>query len=313
MKDFSNTGFHGGNKDYRSNTGFHGKKNYSNTGLHGGMKDYRSNTGFHGKKNYSNTGLHGGMKDYRSNTGFHGKKNYSNTGLHGGMKDYCSNTGFHGKKKKSNTGLHGGMKDYRSNTGFHGKKNYSNTGLHGMKDYSTTKETTIPLSILRVPRHANFWDGRYVTVGMSANPLRLSYMLSETSSDQCNTPLSVQRRHHKPVVCVCSFKTRLQQLTFGGLSWVSFLTFLNSKRYRTMLRDSEHSDPPTSLLCFILFNGYLLRRGSNTSCPCFALRSVLIKLPSTFHTFFTFTLLPGSSVLLQTPNVQNTILLHKVQ
>ena len=79
-----------------------------------------------------------------------------------------------------------------------------------------------------------------------------------------------------------------------------------------MLRDSEHPDPPTSLLCFILFNGYLLMRGSNTSCPCFALRSFLIKHPSTFQNFFIFTLLPGSSVLLQTPNVQNTILLHKV-
>ena len=89
-------------------------------------------------------------------TAFHGMKDYSNTGFHGGMKDYRSNTGFHGKKNYSNTGLHGGMKDYRSSTGFDDKKNYSNTGLHGMKDYSTTKETTIPLCILRVPRHVNF-------------------------------------------------------------------------------------------------------------------------------------------------------------
>ena len=34
---------------------------------------------------------------------------------------------------------------------------------------------------------------------------------------------------------------------------------------------------------------------------CFALRSFLISLPSTFQNFFTFTLLPGSSALLQTP------------
>ena len=48
--------------------------------------------------------------------------------------------------------------------------------------------------------------------------------------------------------------------------------FLNSKMYRTMLQDSfsEHLDPPTSLLCFSLFNGYLLSRGSNASCLCFA-------------------------------------------
>ena len=70
-----------------------------------------------------------------------------------------------------------------------------------------------------------------------------------------------------------------------------------------MLQDSfsEQPDLPTSLLCFILFTGYLFRRGSNTNCLCFALRSFLITLPSTFQNFFTFTLLTGSSALLQTP------------
>ena len=38
-----------------------------------------------------------------------------------------------------------------------------------------------------------------------------------------------------------------------------------------------------------------------TSCLCFALRSLLIRLPSTSQNFFTFTLLPSSSALLQTP------------
>ena len=70
---------------------------------------------------------------------------------------------------------------------------------------------------------------------------------------------------------------------------------------------SEQPHLPTSLLCFILFIGYLLSRGSNTSCPCFALRSFLIKPPSTFQNFFTFTLLPSSSAFLQTLSVQNTI------
>ena len=72
-----------------------------------------------------------------------------------------------------------------------------------------------------------------------------------------------------------------------------------------MLQDSfsEQPDSPTSLLFFILFTGYLLSRGSNTSCLCFALRSFPIKLPCTFQNFFTFTLLhiPGNSALLQTP------------
>ena len=69
-----------------------------------------------------------------------------------------------------------------------------------------------------------------------------------------------------------------------------------------MLQDSfsEQPDLPTSLLCFILFTGYLLSRGPNTNYLCFALRSFLIRLPSTFQNF-TFTLPPGSSALLQTP------------
>ena len=82
-----------------------------------------------------------------------------------------------------------------------------------------------------------------------------------------------------------------------------YLLYKKSKKYRTMLQDSfsEQPDLPTSLLCFILFTGCLLSRGSNTNCLCFALRSFLMRLPSTFQNFFTFTLLPGSSALLQTP------------
>ena len=70
-----------------------------------------------------------------------------------------------------------------------------------------------------------------------------------------------------------------------------------------MLQDSfsEQPDLPTSLLCSILFTGYLLNRGSNTNCLCFALRSFLVMLPSTFQNFFTFTLPPGSSAVIQTP------------
>ena len=84
---------------------------------------------------------------------------------------------------------------------------------------------------------------------------------------------------------------------------VQSISFLNSKRYRTMLQDSfsEQPDLPTSHLCFILFTGYLLRGGLNTSCLCFALISFLIRHTSTFQNFFTFTLPPGTSALLQTP------------
>lgn len=60
---------------------------------------------------------------------------------------------------------------------------------------------------------------------------------------------------------------------------------------------------PSSLICFILCTCYQLSRGSNTKHLFFAIRSSLInfKLPSTFQTFFTFTLLPDSSALPQTP------------
>ena len=56
---------------------------------------------------------------------------------------------------------------------------------------------------------------------------------------------------------------------------VEKICFLNSKKYRTILQDSfsEQTDLPTPLLCFILFNGYLLSRGSNTNCLCFKIIS----------------------------------------
>ena len=87
------------------------------------------------------------------------------------------------------------------------------------------------------------------------------------------------------------------------------------KKYRTMLQDSfsEQPDLPTSLLCFILFTGYLLSRGSNTNCLCFALRSFLIRLPSTFQLLLH--LYTPSRQLLSSyrhPSVQNTIFPNKV-
>ena len=121
-------------------------------------------------------------------------------------------------------------------------------------------------------------------------------------SDQCNTPLSVRRCHQKDNnYCVHIF--------FQGQIYCNSLLancpkyFLSKlQKVQNNLQDSfsEQLDLPTSLLCFILFTDYLLSRGSNTSCLCFALRSFLIRLPSTFQNFFTFTLLPGSSAVVQT-------------
>ena len=75
------------------------------------------------------------------------------------------------------------------------------------------------------------------------------------------------------------------------------IVFLNSKMYRIVMPDSflGHPDPSMSFLCYILFTGYLLNRGTNTNCLWFTLRLFLIKLPYTFQNFFTFT------PLLQTP------------
>ena len=87
-------------------------------------------------------------------------------------------------------------------------------------------------------------------------------------------------------------------------TWLSIF-FLNSKGTEQCCKAHfQNNQMPTSLLCFILFTGYLLSRGSNTNCLCFALRSFLIRLPSTIQNFFTFTLLPGSSALLQTHHIQ---------
>ena len=95
------------------------------------------------------------------------------------------------------------------------------------------------------------------------------------------------------------------KITATRVWWaVLCISFLNSKRSRTMLSDSfsELPDPPASIVCFILFTVYLLSRRSNTSCIFFALRSFLIKTPSTYQNVFTFTLVHGSSALLQTPD-----------
>ena len=114
-------------------------------------------------------------------------------------------------------------------------------------------------------------------------------------------PLSVRRCHQKNCCVYLFFQAYFTATCFWRC--VPSIFFLNSKRYRTMLPDSfsEHSHLPISLQCFILFTGYLLSRGSNTSCLCSALRSFLTKPSSAFQNFFTFTLLPGSSALLHTP------------
>ena len=107
---------------------------------------------------------------------------------------------------------------------------------------------------------------------------------------------------HMQKELVCAFVLSVLDYCNSLLQAVLSIFFLTSKRYRTMLQDSfsEHRDPPpTSPLFFILFTGYLLSRGLNTSC--LGLRSFLIRPPSIFQNFCTFTFLPGSSALQQTP------------
>ena len=87
--------------------------------------------------------------------------------------------------------------------------------------------------------------------------------------------------------------------------------FLNSKMYRTMLQDSfsEQPDLPTSPLCFILFTGYLLSRGSNTNLLCFKIishQALPFRTSSPLHSF------PAAPLFYRHPNVQNTILPNKV-
>ena len=97
-------------------------------------------------------------------------------------------------------------------------------------------------------------------------------------------------------MCECAFVlSRLDHWNSLLAGCPKYLLYKNSKKYRTILQDSygEPPDLPTSLLCFILFTGYLLGRGSNTSCLCVALRSFLTRSPSTFQNFFTFTLTPS--------------------
>ena len=152
--------------------------------------------------------------------------------------------------------------------------------------------------------------------------LSWSYSLSNSSS-LC---ICFQELHQISAICHYLSEDVAKKLLYlffqayftATCFWRSVLSilFLKSKRYWTMLPDlfsehshlpispdlfSEHSHQPISLLCFILFTGYLWSRGLNTSCLCFALRSFLIKPSSAFQNFFTFTLLPGSSTLLQTP------------
>ena len=77
---------------------------------------------------------------------------------------------------------------------------------------------------------------------------------------------------------------------------------------------SEHPDPPTSLLCFILFKGCLLSRGSNVNCLCFVFRSFFSPSPhlpyrarSPLHSF------PAAPLFCRHLSIQNTILPQKVQ
>ena len=74
-----------------------------------------------------------------------------------------------------------------------------------------------------------------------------------------------------------------------------------------MVQDSfsEQSDLPPSLLCFILFMGYLLCRGSNTNCLCFKIIShqAPIYLSEFLHLYTPSRQLHSSTDTLQSPVV----------
>ena len=86
------------------------------------------------------------------------------------------------------------------------------------------------------------------------------------------------------------------------LQAVLSIFFLTSRRYRTMPQDSfsEHQDrdphhPYSS------FSSLATYWAEDWIQVVFALRSFLIRPPSIFQNFFTFTFLPGSSALQQKP------------
>ena len=91
----------------------------------------------------------------------------------------------------------------------------------------------------------------------------------------------------RTVVCICSFGTRLLQLTFAGCPkyLLSNLQKVQNNATRLIFRTTRSK--PTSPLFFILFTGYLLSRGLNTSCLCFKIIShqAPIYLSELFHLY----------------------------
>ena len=108
---------------------------------------------------------------------------------------------------------------------------------------------------------------------------RISAVRRSSTLDQCSTPVPLRRCDPKVVRCVSSLQVRLLQRALGGLSRVSSLETPKGPE-QCCQSFSKPPDPPTSLLGFIS----LLKRGSNTNCLRFALRSSLINPPYTFQT-----------------------------
>ena len=124
--------------------------------------------------------------------------------------------------------------------------------------------------------------------------------------DICSIVTSAMRHYLSENVAIqllCAFV--LSRLDYCSLLLVGYPKYLLSKLSKVQnnaarlifkTTRSAHVTPMLHSLHWLLWS-----RGSNASCLCFALRSFLIRLSSTFHNFFTYTLLFGNAALLQKP------------
>ena len=106
------------------------------------------------------------------------------------------------------------------------------------------------------------------------------------------------------VLILLYFKQRISSVVYAIWNFVRLIQihhYLSEEVTKT-----KNKNCSGRLQCNSLLTGcpkYLLSKHqtSNMCCFCFVLRSFLIRHPSTFYKCFTFTLLPGSPALLQTP------------
>ena len=85
-----------------------------------------------------------------------------------------------------------------------------------------------------------------------------------------------------PVALMCPVTFVLLRLDYCGSLFADCPKYLLSKLHKVKNKAARLKfrtiDPPTSLLCFILFIGFLMNRGSNTSCLCFKVISLQVRI-----------------------------------